>query len=830
MFDVDVPGDATHVVALQGGVTVRAASGATRLAGTVRDVTEETAARRGLQKLSAAVEQSPESIVITDADGVIEYVNAAFEAVSGFPAVELIGENPRILNSGKTPAATYRDMWATLTRGETWRGEFVNRRKDGGEYVEFATISPLLDPQGHITHYVAVKEDVTERKALAEELDAYRHRLEELVQARTAELEEAREHADAANAAKSRFLANMSHEIRTPMNAIVGLAHLMREDAATARLHDRVERIDQASRHLLSIINDILDLSRIEEGKLDVVDENFHLSAVLDHVRSILASEAAASGLELTVDGDHVPPWLRGDAVRLRQALLNLAGNAVKFTERGGVTLRAILDREDEAGLHVRFEVQDTGPGIPFEEQEALFEAFTQSEVTSARGQRGTGLGLAISKRLIELMGGTIGVESEVGRGATFWFELVLQRGRGPQNGEVTRDRQAQAAPGAASPGATAAGRKALGATAPGATAPLAGRRLLLAEDNAINRDVAVELLHAAGADVDTAENGAVAAELVEADPVRYDAVLMDVWMPRLDGLAATRRIREAVAGDRLPIVAMSANAFDDDRAACLAAGMNDFVAKPVDPDVLVATLLRWIPGHAVPPDASEAPSTPDVAGRDGRREPEGRTPAGLPEVEGLDVTRGLASLGGDAEAYRTMLRRFLTAHARDPDDVRLELARSDTSSARDRVHALRGVAATLGAFHLAELARAVEAALPDGAAAAAGDGPLEDRIDALDAELSRLASVAREHLAARADPSREPHDEPAAIDLAQFGTLIDRHDVHAVTLADEHPEEIRAWLGARGEQVIHALRDFDFRKAGRMLAELEPPGPEGDA
>ncbi|MBZ0249003.1 MAG: PAS domain S-box protein, partial [Burkholderiales bacterium] len=372
----------------------------------VRDASERKAAEAQLRKLSLAVEQSADSIVITDLEARIEYVNEAFVRASGYSREELLGRNPRVLHSGKTVPGTHRAMWETLTRGDTWRGEFVNRRKDGTEYVEFAIITPIRQPDGRITHYVGVKEDITERKRLAGELDRHRHHLEELVRVRTAELAQARERAEAANRAKSAFLANMSHEIRTPMNAIVGLTHLMKRSGVSREQAERLDKIDGAGRHLLTIINDILDLSKIEAGRMELESTDFHLSGVLDNIGSLIGAQAQSRGLAVAIDADAVPPWLRGDPTRLRQALLNYAANAVKFTERGSIALRARLVEEAGEALLVRFEVEDTGIGIAPEKLATLFQAFEQADASTTRQYGGTGLGLAITRRLAELMGG----------------------------------------------------------------------------------------------------------------------------------------------------------------------------------------------------------------------------------------------------------------------------------------------------------------------------------------------------------------------------------------------------------------------------------------
>jgi PAS domain S-box-containing protein len=399
----------------------------------VRDITQRKSTEAQLFKLSQAVEQSPESIVITDLDGRIEYVNPAFVLNTGFSSEEVIGRNPRILHSGKTPPETFVTMWRTLVGGATWKGEFRNKRKDGSEYVELAIITPIRQPDGRTTHYVAIKEDITEKKLISWELEQHRHHLEDLVASRTKQLEEAQQQAEAANRAKSNFLAKMSHEIRTPMNAIIGLTHLLRHTTLTPEQTDKLDKITVATEHLLWIVNDILDLSNIQTGKLTLESSDFDLAAMFDYTRSLIAEPAYLKGLEIIVDTDGVPPWLRGDETRLRQALINFASNAVKFTKRGSITLRARIVEENGDELKIRFEVEDTGIGIPAEQLVSLFHSFVQADDSNTRKYGGTGLGLAISRHLANMMGGDAGADSEVGRGSTFWFTACLQRGHDKQ-------------------------------------------------------------------------------------------------------------------------------------------------------------------------------------------------------------------------------------------------------------------------------------------------------------------------------------------------------------------------------------------------------------
>jgi len=548
------------------------------------------------------------------------------------------------------------------------------------------------------------------------ELLQHRDHLDDLVRSRTADLADAKIAAEAASRAKSMFLANMSHEIRTPMNAILGLTHLLRADATPAQA-ERLGKIETASKHLLSIINDILDISKIEAGKLQLEESDFSLSSVLDHVSSLIGDAARAKGLAIEVDGDAVPVWLRGDAMRLRQALLNYASNAIKFTERGAIVLRARLIEETGDDLLVRFEVSDTGIGIAPEKLAGLFRHFAQADASTTRQYGGTGLGLAITRRLAELMGGGVGADSTPGQGSTFWFTARLQRGHGilPQAQlSVDAERQLRARPGRA--------------------------RLLLAEDNPINREVALELLHGVGLAVDVAEDGVEALELARRH--RYDLVLMDIQMPHLDGLEATRAIRALPDWRDVPILAMTANAFDEDREAASLAGMNDHVAKPVDPDQLFATLLKWL--------SVAAPSTEVGAGGTATAElvapvvvstagdPEAGLLASLAGIPDLDPSAGLALVRGKLANYKRILKLFVETHGEDFDHLATLIERHDLVAAEKIAHDLKSVSGNVGATGIQVLATELDLALKrgDAPAAQAAMTPLAERLPALIAAL----------------------------------------------------------------------------------------------
>ncbi|MBI5107402.1 MAG: GAF domain-containing protein [Rhodocyclales bacterium] len=742
-----------------------------------------------LRKLSLAVEQSPESIVITDLDARIEYVNEAFLAATGYARQELIGQNPRLLSSGNTPPETYVVMWAELSAGRTWKGEFVNRRKNGEDYVEFAIITPLRLADGHISHYVAIKDDVTEHKRLGQELDAHRNHLEDLVALRTRELTEAQQQAEAANHAKSAFLANMSHEIRTPMNAILGLTYLLRQDSVDDRQAERLKRIDGAGRHLLNIINDILDLSKIEAGRIQLENVEFAPASLFDNVATLIGQAARDKGIALSIDIAELPPLLRGDETRLRQALLNYAANAAKFTARGRIELRARILDTTANDLLLKFEVADTGIGIAPEQQARLFHIFEQADSSTTRRYGGTGLGLAITRRLAELMGGSVGVDSVPGQGSCFWFSARLGHAAGTLH---------------AVPAPVATNTHRLHSSFHGA-------RILLAEDNPLNCEVALEVLSSVGLVADTAGDGRVAVD--KARVGGYDLILMDIQMPEMDGIEATLAIRALPEGGDLPIVAMTANAFSDDRARCLAAGMNDFVAKPVDPEQLYATLEKWLPQRAA--SGRKAPdAAPPLL-----QEADTTTLEKLAALPGLDLSRGLRVLLGRNGRYLELLRKFVAGHATTLGGLAASLEAGDGATARNHAHGLKGVAATLGADEISRLAGHLESQLR----ATGGTVPAEDihraALVALQAEFTRIESALSPVV------SGTILEAASASLLSDLESLLECDDTAAGDLFESRRPAFDAALGnAAAGELANRLAAFDFPAALALLRAHRPP------
>jgi len=642
-----------------------------RLEEMVERRTEEL--KRNQALLNAIVTTTPNGLLLVDHSGIIRMTNAALERMFGYENGELVGFPVEKL----APLALrdrHRGLREVFMRNPSSRvmGQGLNllgQRQDGtGFPVDISLAAFSVQGTDYIQATVMDMTGIKQAELALRELNAT---LEEKVAARTTELARAL-------TARSEFLANMSHEIRTPLNGILGIAQLLEREPLTGGQLDLIGRLRQSGRSLLAIINDILDFSKIEAGQLRLDPQVFELGSLLAQVGSMLGVNAHAKGIELCIEPlPDTDDTLIGDSLRIEQVLVNLIGNAIKFTTHGEVRVRVAVVTLSEQQAHLRFEVRDTGIGIEQETLRSLFQPFTQADPGITRRFGGTGLGLSICKRLVELMGGTIGVDSVRGIGSTFWFELPLERAEGR-------------------PASRAAERP---TPTPASQGPrLIGLRVLIADDTRVNRLVVRQMLRNEGAQVVEVADGLQALDYVRAaGDDRLDAVLMDVQMPVMDGLTATRAIRGELGFQRLPVIAFTAGVLPEQRREALAAGCNDFVAKPVDLEELVAVLQRWTTalGFDLPAE------NPDP------------NPAAPPGA-GLDLQAIARALGGHLELVITVLRRLMDEFADAASATREDLARGDHKAAEKRLHALRGAVGFFNATDVIRVIRQLEEGIHD--------------------------------------------------------------------------------------------------------------------
>ena len=872
---------------------------------TINDVTERRAQELRLRLLSQAVEQSSESIVITNLVPEIEYANASALAHSGYTSEELVGCDPRVLQSGRTPKETYDELWATLGEGRSWKGILFNRRKDGSEYTEFAVISPVRAADGSVVNYLSVQEDVTEKARLGEELDQHRHHLESLVERRTAELALATQAAEAANEAKSAFLAVMSHEIRTPMNGIVGIVDVLRQSSLSPYQIDLADTIRESAFALLVIIDDILDFSKIEAHRMALEAEPVELTRLIEGTCDALLLVSVARRVRLRVFVDpRLPAWITSDAVRLRQILTNLIGNAIKFSARperfGQVRLRA----EPDDGGRLRLQVIDDGIGMTPETQARIFRPFEQAEGSTTRRYGGTGLGLAICSAVVDLFGGTIAVQSEPGVGSIFTVVLPLKEDAGQSGSTLPHDlgglvchvalgdaqqardwcdyleaagARAQAWPDFAAleqamgastgerpvaivetdndaalaalattlaggalvcvtPGqrrrarvagparvnldgeavhrdalleavALATGRSTtesnalalglpIGAVEPPDVEDAAAqhRLILVAEDNDINRRVIRHQLALLGLACETADDGlqALARWRDALASRRYGLLLTDLHMPAMDGYELTAAIRAGEpAAERLPIVALTANALSGEAERCRAAGMDDYLSKPVQMAQLGTILARWLPSA---PTAVPSPAAaPDARG-----------------LPALDPTALAKLIGDDSELLAEFRRDYLASARASADEVRTASAHGEWAQAGAVAHKLKSSSRAVGAFALGDCCERLELAakVGDGEAVRALQPGFEAALEAVIAGLGGEAGSSATATLAAATGVLLVDDELFHLEMLQRQlSMLGVTPVQALRSGESALE----WLNGRDTSALLLLLDLNM-------------------
>jgi polar amino acid transport system substrate-binding protein len=631
---------------------------------TFSDITERIKFENELRKLSTAVEQSPASVLITDKKGNIEYVNPRFTEMTGYSQKETLGKQPSIIKSdGIHNKAFYKNLWETITSGKRWYGEMCNKHKDGHLFWESTAISPVRDAQGNITNFIAVKEDITQKKE-AEKI-----------------LAEAKEAAEVATKAKSDFLANMSHEIRTPMNAIIGINHLLEKTDLTPKQSDYVKKIAGAAYSLLGIINDILDFSKIEAGKMTIEDIEFNLDEVMSNLANLVEEQAHNKGLKFIFNLEpNIPKRLIGDPLKLGQVLLNFVSNAIKFTKEGSVIVSVRELKNNGKSAKILFSVKDTGIGLTEEQQQKLFKSFSQADSTTTRKFGGTGLGLAISKKLVNLMGGDVGLRSKPDIGSEFFFNVTLkiaqQTNNTKQNSKFNKNTPSKS-------------QKRIEEFQ-----RFQCQKVLIVEDNRINQEVATGLLEEFNLKTEIADNGKIAVDLLKEKGEKYYAMIfMDLQMSIMDGYQATKYIRNQLNFSKIPIIATSADVMPGVRERCLKIGMTDYTTKPLNPKKLYDTIAKYI---AIEKIKSPSPTEKNSNTTENK----------FPIIDGINTESVLRRLGGNKKTLFNILQKYQTNYKTIHETIANKINKNNFLEAEKIVHTIKGISGNLSAeklFHKAE-------------------------------------------------------------------------------------------------------------------------------
>ena len=707
----------------------------------------EDALRESEALFRAVSDSAHDAIVTADSSGRIIKWNPSAEQMFGYSATEAIGQSLTILMPVRFLDRHVTGMNRVSAGGEPHvmgsPVELVGRRMDGSEFPLDLSLAQWQIAGDQF--FTGVIRDITARKKIERALEDQRGQLEYLVEERTIELTQALEAAKVADHTKDAFLANMSHELRTPLSAVIGMANLARGISTEPRLRDYLNKIARSGQHLNRIINELLDLSKISAGRMELEIISFSLRSVVAHVESVMANRAAEKGLKLATQvDDAVPDVLLGDPTRVTQIFLNLIGNAIKFTEAGRITVRVGLLATEGERVCLDVDVEDTGIGMGPEDLQQLFKPFTQADASVSRRFGGTGLGLTISRHLAEMMGGNIGVTSIEGDGTTFKLTIWLGLGNAA---DLLPDEPA---------------------TDDALPKRYQDARILVAEDQPLNREIIEALLAEVGIAPRMTENGQQALDiLAESGPGVFDLVLMDIQMPVMDGLTATRALRSLAGFESLPIIAMTAHTLAHEQKISAAAGMNDHIGKPFNNTSLYRTLAKWIPKdkHITTATAAALPA---------KSEPVIDTGTGLSSLRGVDVAEALSRFGGNEARYRHWLAEFSATAGAVPGQMRNEIAADQTDRASKVAHAFKGHVGMLGMRALHGIASDLERVLRNGA-------PTDDLL----AKLERSIDEMRDELARVVIPGTP--DTATAKQLLDKLVWKDSYSVGVQTLDDQH-------------------------------------------